>query len=78
MSYQTYIPDEWREMQAREREETAKAAALHTAERQERAARLKKVLFTAGKVIGWIAVGLVALLLLMAALLGISGGRRRR
>lgn len=78
MSYQTHIPDEWRAMRAREQEEATKAVAQRATEKQQRTAQWKKALYTAGKVMGWITLSLMALLLLMAALPGMSGGRRRR
>lgn len=77
MSYQTYIPDEWREMQEREREATAKAEAERTGIKQLRAARWKRALYTLCKTVGWVAVGLMALLVVTAGLLAITGGRRR-
>jgi hypothetical protein len=77
MSYQTYIPKEWREMSKRERAAAAKVEATARRLKRQRAAQWKKTLSTAGKVIGWIALGLAALLVLMAGLLMASGKRRR-
>ena len=77
MSYQTYIPDEWREKRKREQEEVAKAEAAHRVGKQQRAAKWKKTLYAIGKTIGWIAVGLMALLVVTAGLLAITGARRR-
>jgi hypothetical protein len=77
MSYQTYIPDEWREMHEREQEAAAKAEAERTVVKQRRASKFKKALYTAGKTIGWIAVSLVAILVVTAGLLIITGARRR-
>jgi len=78
MSYQTYIPDEWREMREHERAAATKAQATARRLKRQRTAQWKKALYTVGKVAGWIALSLMALLLLMAALLGMSGVRRRR
>ena len=77
MSYQTYIPDEWREMHEREQESTAKAEAERTVGKQQRVAGWKKALSTVGKTIGWVAVSLVAILVVTAGLLAITGARRR-
>lgn len=76
MSYQTHIPDEWREMRKRERAEASKAEALRARVKRQRTAQWKKALYTAGKVAGWIVIGLAALLALMAGLLMASGKRR--
>lgn len=77
MSYQTYIPDEWREMQEREREAAAKAEAERTGVKRQRAASWKKALYAGGKVIGWMAVSLLAILAVAAGLLVATSGRRR-
>ena len=77
MSYQTYIPDEWREMHEREQEATAKAETERVVVKQLRTAKWKKALYTIGKTIGWVAVGLMALLVVTAGLLAINGARRR-
>jgi hypothetical protein len=77
VSYQTYIPDEWREERKREQEEAAKVEAAHRVGKQQRAAKWKNALHAAGKVVGWLAVSLVALLVVTAGLLVISGARRR-
>ena len=77
MSYQTYIPDEWRDMQEREQEATAKAEAERVVVKQLRTTRWKKALYTIGKTIGWVAVGLMAILVMTAGLLAITGARRR-
>jgi ElaB/YqjD/DUF883 family membrane-anchored ribosome-binding protein len=77
VSYQTYIPEEWREMRERERAATAKAEAAARRLKRQRTAQWKKALYTTGKIIGWITIGLAALLVLMAGLLMASGKRRR-
>lgn len=77
MSYQTYIPDEWRTMREREQEAATKAEALRATEKRHRAAQWKKALYTAGKVIGCISLGLMALLVLVAGLLMATSRRRR-
>jgi hypothetical protein len=75
VSYQTYIPDEWHEMH--EREQAATAKAEHVVVKQQRTTRWKKALYTIGKTIGWVAVGFMALLVVTAGLLAITGVRRR-
>jgi hypothetical protein len=77
MSYQTHIPDEWREMREREQEAAAKAEAERTVVKQQRASKFKNALYTAGKTIGWIAVSLVAILIVTAGLFIATGSRRR-
>jgi hypothetical protein len=77
MDYQTYIPDEWSEMREREQEAAAQAEAERTVVKQQRASKFKKALYTAGKTIGWIAVSLVAILVVAAGLLIVTGARRR-
>jgi hypothetical protein len=77
MSYQTYIPEEWREMRERERAAAAKAEATARRLKRQRAAQWKKALYTAGKAVGWIIIGLLALMALMAGLL-MAGGKRRQ
>ena len=77
MSYQTYIPDEWRERHKREQEKSARDEAGHRVGKQLRTTRWKKTLYTIGKTIGWVAVGLMALLVVTAGLLAITGARRR-
>jgi cell division protein FtsL len=69
MGYQTYIPDEWCEMREREQEAAAQAEAERTVVKQQRTSKFKKVLYTAGKTIGWVAVSLVAILIVAAGLL---------
>jgi hypothetical protein len=77
MSYQTHIPDEWHEMHQREQEAAAKAEAERTVVKQQRTSKFKKALYTAGKTIGWIAVSLVAIMVVAAGLLIVTGARRR-
>jgi len=77
MSYQTYIPDEWRERRKREQADAAKAEAARTIGKQQRTARWKKTLYTASKVIGWVAVSIVAILVVTAGLFIVTGARRR-
>jgi hypothetical protein len=77
VSYRTYIPDEWREMHAREQESAAKAEGERTVGKQQHVAGWKKALSTVGKTIGWVAVSLVAILVVTAGLLAITGARRR-
>jgi hypothetical protein len=77
MSYQTYIPDEWREEQRREQEAAAEAEAMHLTAKQQCTARWKNALCSAGKVLGWVAVSVMALLVVVAGFLIVTGGRRR-
>lgn len=77
MSYQTYIPDEWREKHQREQEAAAAAEARHVERKQQRSASWKNTLYAMGKIIGWVAVGLIALLVVTAGLLIVTGARRR-
>jgi cell division protein FtsX len=77
MSYQTYIPDEWREQHKREQEAAAEAEAMRVDGKQQRSARWKNALYSMGKVIGWVAVSLVAILIVTAGLLIATGARRR-
>jgi cell division protein FtsX len=77
MDYQTYIPDEWREMHQRQQETAAKAEAERTVVKQQRTSKWKKALYTTGKTIGWIAISLVAILVVTAGLLIATGARRR-
>lgn len=77
MSYQTYIPDEWREERKREQEEAAKVEAAHRVGKQRRVAKWKDALYATGKVVGWLAVSLMALLVVTVGFLVITGARRR-
>jgi hypothetical protein len=77
MSYQTYIPDEWREKHKREQAEAAKAEAARTVGKQQRTARWKKALHTASRIMGWVIVSLVAILVVTVGLLIATGARRR-
>jgi hypothetical protein len=77
MDYQTYIPDEWREMHQREQEAAAKVEAERIVVKQQRTSKWKKALYTAGKTIAWIAASLVAILVVTVGLLVVTGARRR-
>jgi hypothetical protein len=77
VSYQTYIPDEWREMREREQEAAAKTEAERIVGKEQRTAAWKNTLYTIGKTIGWVAASLVAILVVTAGLLMITSARRR-
>jgi glucan phosphorylase len=86
--YQTYIPEQWRELHRREEAATQKVEAERLLTREHRAATLRhalqvtlRALVTAAKVIGVAALALLGLLMAMVAVLGAvnsSPARRRR
>jgi uncharacterized membrane protein len=86
--YQTYIPDEWREMHRQEEVAAQKLETERSTAKQQRAAKLHhalhvilRVLVTTGKVIGVALLALMGFLVALVAILGAvnsAPARRRR
>jgi len=86
--YQTYIPEQWRELRKREEAAAHKIETERFIAKQRRAAKLRHVLqvalralVTVAKVIGVATLALLGLLMAMVAVLGAvnsSPARRRR
>lgn len=88
MSYQTYIPETWREMRQREETAVQKIETARFITKQRRAAKLRhalqvtlRVLVTTAKVIGVATLALLGFLVALVAVLGAvnsAPARRRR
>jgi len=87
--YQTYIPDDWRELRQREEFAAQKIATERSTAKQQRAAKLHdalqvtlRVLVTTAKIIGVATLALLGFLVALVAVLGAfnstSSSRRRR
>jgi uncharacterized membrane protein len=86
--YQTYIPDEWRELHRQEEVAAQKVETERSVARQQRAEKVRhalqvtlRVLVTTGKVIGVVTLALLGFLVALVAILGVVNSaptRRRR